>query len=341
MQEKEEAGDLGGVPTSDPEETALLSPPRPVSNLILSSITFLFLFFPQPVTGVPGRPSHQKRGRRASPDAPISRSPKALRPPTVSPTKRSRKGAAKPKHFSPRTSKTLKFLMQRPVHLAPDSPEDAHIQSRRQRHSQSKQPRLTLNRIRRRPEDGWEEVGNAESTKIFKVFEDWANDYHPHDYLTAHAVKLQHFGHPLDRPKDIRARPFIISWDTEDGNPPEALDITKDAPVFRVCLRCADNCRHGSESNSKPAKKKQKVESVVSEFEDDDAEGYVDVSDSESPSDGSGSGSDSDEDEDDIGLNRKLNGAGIKKKKPKRSKQKKCPVELHVRIRSFSSFLFD
>ncbi|KAJ7821970.1 hypothetical protein B0H13DRAFT_1479082, partial [Mycena leptocephala] len=147
----------------------------------------------------PGRPSHRKRQHRLSPDAPISHSPQALRPPTVSPTKKGK--TTKAKQFSPGTSKLMRFMLQHPTHLV-QSPDRIRLQSREQR-SPSRKPRLTLNRIKHSTSAGWEEVGNADTTKTYKVFEEWRNDYHPHQYDMAPTVKLRHFGHPLDRPKDI------------------------------------------------------------------------------------------------------------------------------------------
>ncbi|KAF7357048.1 hypothetical protein MVEN_01041600 [Mycena venus] len=244
------------------------------------------------------------------------------------------------RNFHPVKTKVFNFLLQRPSHLAPKSPEKSHLQSRKQRSSPSRNPRLTLNRIKRPESEGWEEVGSTETTQVHKIFEHWKNDYHPHDYFQAPSIKIQHFQHPLDRPKDIRARPFIVLWDTEDGNPPERLDITKDAPVFRVFLSCADNCRHGSPTpvdkagSLKPVEKGEVGEEY--DFSDEDGDGYVDWSDTE-PDVEPGSGSESEED---VGLNRRLNKAGIKKAKKKREKGKQkaredlCPVQLHAEVRA-------
>ncbi|KAJ7078643.1 hypothetical protein C8R44DRAFT_754809 [Mycena epipterygia] len=307
------------VATSDPDERELLTPPRP------------------PMRGVPGRTSHQKRGRQSSPDAPISRSPKVLRPPTVSPTKKT-KSKTKAKQYSPRKSTALRFLLQQPAHLAPLSPENVRLQSRRQR-SSTNAPRLTLNRVKRSAAEGWEDVGNADTTLIYKVFELWKNDYHPHEYSTAPSIKIWYFGHPLDRPQDIRARPFIITWDTEDGEPPEGLDVTKDAPIFRVHLDCPGNCRHGrstSQSANKKKKPNEPGEKLSYDFKDFDGDDeYIDMeSDSDAKSAGLGS-----ESEEDIGLNRQLDKAAIKKKKQKAEKgakkgEKLCSVQLHAEVRA-------
>ena len=52
---------------------------------------------------------------------------------------------------------------------------------------------------------------------------------------------MQFLGHPCDRPKDIRARPFILTWATENRKVPLKY---KDAsrPIFRVEYQCLGKC---------------------------------------------------------------------------------------------------
>lgn len=52
---------------------------------------------------------------------------------------------------------------------------------------------------------------------------------------------MQFFGHPCDRPKDIRARPFILNWETENRKVPSKYkDVSR--PIFRVEYQCLGQC---------------------------------------------------------------------------------------------------
>lgn len=52
---------------------------------------------------------------------------------------------------------------------------------------------------------------------------------------------MQFFGHPCDRPKDIRARSFILSWITEDRKVPLKYK-DQPRPIFRVEYQCLGGC---------------------------------------------------------------------------------------------------
>ncbi|KAJ7811018.1 hypothetical protein B0H13DRAFT_1542403, partial [Mycena leptocephala] len=89
---------------------------------------------------------------------------------------------------------------------------------------------------------GWQRLGSSHTTEVYKTFEQWCNDYNSHDYETADdLVEVKHLGHPVDRPKDIRARPFILQWITPDRDVPKALSDDPH-PVFRAVYRCSGNC---------------------------------------------------------------------------------------------------
>ncbi|KAJ7184714.1 hypothetical protein C8R46DRAFT_865613, partial [Mycena filopes] len=107
---------------------------------------------------------------------------------------------------------------------------------------QRKRKPRALNRTKHSRESGWRRVGSSHTTEIFQTFEQWRNDYTPHVYETADdLVEVRHLGHPVDRPMDIRARPFIVRWITPDHNAPKAY--SGDArPVFRTEYRCRGNC---------------------------------------------------------------------------------------------------
>lgn len=64
------------------------------------------------------------------------------------------------------------------------------------------------------------------------------NDYTPHTYqVDDNAVDVSFVGHPMDRPKDIRARSFFVQRRGEDPVDPKDEHV-----VFRVVLRCTKNC---------------------------------------------------------------------------------------------------
>ncbi|KAJ7735804.1 hypothetical protein B0H16DRAFT_1253583, partial [Mycena metata] len=99
-----------------------------------------------------------------------------------------------------------------------------------------------LNRTKHSKTDGWTRVGSSHTSEVYQTFEQWHNDYTPHAYETAdNLVEVKHLGHPVDRPRDIRARPFIIQWITPDRDAPkEFMDDPR--PVFRVEYRCNGSC---------------------------------------------------------------------------------------------------
>ncbi|KAF8055811.1 hypothetical protein FPV67DRAFT_1434103, partial [Lyophyllum atratum] len=153
------------------------------------------------------------------------------------------------------------------------------------------------------------------TTGLYKVFETWKNDYSPHSYEIADSlVEVQYFGHPCDRPKDLRARPFMVRWITQDRQAPHHLDV-KPKPVFRVELRCLGNCDHGGSS--------------------DDSEDAVDVSAEETDleSNADSHSNDSESGQEEVAANTQLNGMSIKKERRPKSRCLK-KVQIHVEVRS-------
>ncbi|KAJ6454189.1 hypothetical protein C8R45DRAFT_944775 [Mycena sanguinolenta] len=152
---------------------------------------------------------------------------------------------------------------------------------------------------------------------------------------------MVHPGHPLDRPQDIRARPFMLCWNITDHRPPAELK-NKRVPIFRVKYQCTGHCRHGhttfqgsnsksdsnsnSNSNSDSDSDSGWVSDSSSSFEDSAGQGYVEIDEDGGQNE---DGTDSDTSSDAMAaLNRQLNsGAGRKGKKPRRSK---CNVVLHA-----------
>jgi hypothetical protein len=50
-------------------------------------------------------------------------------------------------------------------------------------------------------------------------------------------VEINYLGHPLDRPKDIRSRAFLVQWNTEDHKAPLEFH-SKTAPIYRAYYYC-------------------------------------------------------------------------------------------------------
>ncbi|KAJ6602246.1 hypothetical protein B0H10DRAFT_1751410, partial [Mycena sp. CBHHK59/15] len=131
-------------------------------------------------------------------------------------------------------------------------------------------------------EAGWRRLGSSHSAEIFRTFEDWRNDYTPHGYETAKdLVEVKHLGHPVDRPMDIRARPFILQWITPDRDVPKAFSADH-RPVFRAEYRCQGNCSDLPPSDDDDARPEQSKQS------NKDTKVTAETSESDSDSDGGG-----------------------------------------------------
>ncbi|KAJ7732124.1 hypothetical protein B0H16DRAFT_180072, partial [Mycena metata] len=127
------------------------------------------------------------------------------------------------------------------LHLkAQDSAEDESGSESDLPKQRKRKPRA-LNKVNH-SKGGWRRIGSSHTAEIYKTFEGWHNDYAPHGYETAdNLVDVKHVGHPVDRPRDIRARPFIVQWITPDRDVPQQFS-NDPRPVFRVEYRCSGNC---------------------------------------------------------------------------------------------------
>ncbi|KAJ7672052.1 hypothetical protein B0H14DRAFT_3069798 [Mycena olivaceomarginata] len=104
---------------------------------------------------------------------------------------------------------------------------------------------MALNAISYSPAKHWFAAGSCLTSQVHKKFEEWKNDFQPKHYSRAASTTLIHLGNPCDRPKDIRARKWILAWATPDLEPPPELVNTK-RPVYCAVYHCSGNCRHGS-----------------------------------------------------------------------------------------------
>ncbi|KAJ7045656.1 hypothetical protein C8F04DRAFT_443967 [Mycena alexandri] len=198
-----------------------------------------------PVRGRAGRRSHSGRAKRT--DGPSNLGPASTPPPTLQEmpeTPVPKPKAARPKKvakFSPRTARTVAFVLRPNLPLGGKESDNESSSDSDGSQPRRRKPRA-LNRTKHLKKDGWRRVGSSHTTEVFQTFEQWHNDYTPHGYETADGlVEVKHLGHPVDRPRDIRARPFIVQWITPDRDAPK--EFTDDPrPIFRVEYRCSGSC---------------------------------------------------------------------------------------------------
>ncbi|KAJ7121118.1 hypothetical protein C8R44DRAFT_736802 [Mycena epipterygia] len=212
-----------------------------------------------PVRGKGGQTSHSNRKQRSDgPPGPerASTPPATLYEMPTTPVKKdAQEKLSRPKKvpkFSPHTALRVAFALQ--PHLQPagpnsDSASGSGSDTDELKPQKKRKPRA-LNRVQHSKEAGWRRVGSSQTAEIFKTFEQWRNDYGPHGYEAAdNLVEVKHLGHPVDRPRDIRARPFFIQWITPDCEAPK--QFSRDPrPVFRTEYRCNGNCSDVPPSNS-------------------------------------------------------------------------------------------
>ena len=133
------------------------------------------------------------------------------------------------------------------------------------------------------------------------------NDYGPHAYEIDSSIELHYRGPAFDRPKDIRARSFIVMW--KNGERPPKIDDKE--VVMRVTMTCMGNCTEAGSHD----------ETCDDDFVPQNA---TEHNEEEQDTDGSPPWSDMDVDE-----HSKLTGGGRKGGRPKKHRRK-CNVRLIV-----------
>ncbi|KAJ7020794.1 hypothetical protein C8F04DRAFT_1316584 [Mycena alexandri] len=245
------------------------------------------------------------------------------------PPKRKKKKRAKhadvPQNFlSPQSGRIAAFTTQQPTHFAFESPPKPEKKPSKPTGGR----RLGIKQSAHPPEAGWVSSGACLTVEAYKKFDAWKNDYQPKHYYYGKSIKLIHLGNPCDRQQDIRARPWILAWDTLDRNEPPEL-ANKRVPVFRVVYHCSGHCRHGKDSDDSDdpsAKEGDEQEPDI------DTDGYVDV-DSDSPESESGAKSKAKPDLHSLSvsaLNNRLNAGSVPKRKPPAKAE--CKVVLHAEV---------
>ncbi|KAJ6621348.1 hypothetical protein B0H10DRAFT_2215280 [Mycena sp. CBHHK59/15] len=317
---------------------------------------------PYPTLVEPGRPSHKQRGVRTD-DAPPA-SLDGLIPPQTPPPKKARsKSKSKSKstsksnlndQFSPQTSRLVAFATRQPIHLLQNSPGSSRHSKPPPKPGQSSRTRVGLNKIAHPSDKGWKNAGNWNTDKTYQKFEEWRNDFSPYKYKTLEQVKMTYLGNPCDHAQDICARPFLLSWNTPDRNPPPELVTKKKVPVMRVILRRTGHCRHGSSGHSddlgsdadadadgETDDSASGTDADSNVFDDLDEKGYVDIDEF------SNSDDDSDNDEDEVEegpkdpneltiteINTALNEGATAKTGKRRAPRFKCKVIIHAEVYS-------
>ncbi|KAJ6496505.1 hypothetical protein C8R47DRAFT_1069315 [Mycena vitilis] len=302
---------------------------------------------PQPPTRPKsGRPAHNDRAVRKDTSTAAAATLSGLVPPeprTPPPKKIKEKKSSAP--YSPFTTELLNFTTGLPIHLQA-SPNAQRTTGRASTHKPAAKVRVGLNNVRHSKHKGWTSAGRATTFSAYKCFEQWKNDYSPQQYALADCVDIIHAGNPLDRPKDIRARPVMFCWNTPDRRPPFASKGTR-FPVYRAKYKCTGHCRHGndapqssdddSDSDSDDDDNGGSASDLEEPIHDDLADGgYVEVEDGDEDEDAdSDSETEIDPSTDDIAsLNKQLNSGAGKKARTKGLGQHKCKVILHAEVYS-------
>ncbi|EDR07801.1 uncharacterized protein LACBIDRAFT_297974 [Laccaria bicolor S238N-H82] len=116
--------------------------------------------------------------------------------------------------------------------------------------------------------DGWKCLGKTGTAVLYKLFQDWENDYSPQEYkISSRLVSMQFFGHPCDRPKDICARPFILNWTTENRKAPSKYK-DESRPIFCVEYQCLGGCNAEAPESEESAAEEDQDEDVSDENEE-------------------------------------------------------------------------
>ncbi|CAA7270727.1 unnamed protein product [Cyclocybe aegerita] len=210
----------------------------------------------------------------------------------LTPPQKANKKDPNANEYTPRTAQAVRFSMQIPIWQI----EVSHIPKKQPRHGTTESPDMRpLNRLTRLEKDGWTCLGTTPTANVYRLFQDFENDYSPQEYkISSGLISMQFFGHPCDRPKDIRARSFLLEWATQDRKVPS-------------------NCN----AEAPPAESDEDVSEEEEEEEEDE-------SNSEDESENN--------QEESKGVDKQLRGKCVRKKQsPKASS---CPrkVKIHVEV---------
>ncbi|KAJ7173954.1 hypothetical protein C8R43DRAFT_1119352 [Mycena crocata] len=229
-----------------------------------------------PIRPAGGRPSHGDRGLRTD-QAPAAKLNGLILPQT--PPQKQTSEEKKAEHAK-QSSRIAKFRLQPRAQfhfVSPKAPITSRTNSRKNKTRSTSH--MSVKAVSHSEEQHWVAGGNCLTVETYYKFETWKNDYMPKSYDFATSVKMIHLGNPCDHPQDIRARKWILGWNTPDHNvPPELVD--QRLPVMRIVYKCSGHCRHGapaSETTPSPAA----ATADDGNWEDLDDGEYVDVDDDE------------------------------------------------------------
>ncbi|KAJ7476115.1 hypothetical protein FB451DRAFT_1397463 [Mycena latifolia] len=328
-------------PTSDSEDDAANPPKKKKSSKTHGP--------PRPQRPPGGRPSHSARGIRKD-NAPAATLTGLDRPQTP-PPKRPKTKTSPKAYLSPGSSRVAGFTTLFPAYLQGSPPKVVGARSCNSRSGNSSKSaskskgnssqRFALKKIKDLESDGWVSAGDCLMVDTYKKFESWKNDYHPKYSPLEPSVKMIQLGNPCDRPRDIRARKWILAWDTPDHNPPSYLVGKK--VVMRYTYHCTGHCKHGNTSLSSSDSGEDDVDAEGEEdeeWQDEDKPGYVEVSEeSSAPESAEGSSQSHDENSNKSfhdmtipELNSKLNQGSRKKVRP--PPKRTCKVVIHAEVYS-------
>ncbi|KZP15732.1 hypothetical protein FIBSPDRAFT_958571 [Athelia psychrophila] len=230
---------------------------------------------PQPPTlesFQPGRPSHVTRS--------VKRQTAITTPDNSPPAPRKKKSARVDVEYTPLRGMIVQHALQTALPTYTNSysrlDDDTDTSVEDSDPPARARPHTKLNNISHQQSKGWTKVGVCHTMELHRKFDELKlmsllqhNDFTPHKYETAEGfVERQSFGHPVNRPQDLRARPFIVKWTTPDGHPPSKYK-TGSRPVMRVYYNCTGNCNYTDSTSSSDDTESDEAEETGSSDKED------------------------------------------------------------------------
>ncbi|KZV90368.1 hypothetical protein EXIGLDRAFT_837845 [Exidia glandulosa HHB12029] len=127
----------------------------------------------------------------------------------------------------------------------------------------------------------WRPAKRIPTAKFWKHYDSLMNDFGVPVYAQSTDINVHYHGHPLDRPRDIRARPFFVEWATPNRKAPKGLE--KPVPVLRITMNCTGSCELVDSGDEGNGGKEEMGEPEVDEDEADSGDGSDSGDESQDP----------------------------------------------------------
>ncbi|KAJ3505246.1 hypothetical protein NLJ89_g7517 [Agrocybe chaxingu] len=145
----------------------------------------------QPTHKKPGCPSKKGQAIRTDPlpDQDTVMSSQFLQP--LTPPQKANEKDPNANEYTPRTAQAVRFSMQIPIWQI----EVSHTPKKQPRHGTTESPDMRLlNRLTRLEKDGWTCLGTTPTANVYKLFQDFENDYSPQEYkISSGLISMQFF----------------------------------------------------------------------------------------------------------------------------------------------------